>query len=401
MSAVDTIARPDFLRKAWDALRKENRQSKDILEESLSSFESNLDTHLKNISSQLARRAYRFAPVKAVFIPKPDGSKRALKVFAIRDRVVAKAVQLVLKGKVPDPACSFGSIEGRSVKGAISRISALYNSGHTWVLEADLSKFFDNIDRSILFRQYLRHYRCRSLLGLIEDSSTPFVGNLDRISAQDREVLPPTHVGIPQGSALSPMLANLYLREFDLEMEKNGFKLIRYVDDFIVMCKSKAEAESAYECCVDILEGRLRLKLHPLSPPSAEKAKTRIFKYVQGFVFLGVRFEGARIYPARKSVAAVKETIGEICRQRGGRKTLALVLNTLDQTVCGWCQAYAFCHSRDEYQLLDKHLQAEVNGLFRALQLLDGGRTLSLGQLRRLGVRTFSSMRDKLAAHRR
>jgi CRISPR-associated protein Cas1 len=193
----------------------------------------------------------------------------------VRDRVAQTAAAMVLT-PVLDPEfedVSFAYREGRSVDQAVRRILALRDKGYQWVVDADIRSYFDEIPHDKLLEVLQRHVDEDRLLGLITLWLKAEVQDQDRRFRLEK--------GVPQGSPLSPLLANLYLDRFDEAFLHRGHKLVRFADDFVVLCKNRPEAESALELSEEVL-GRLRLTLN--------REKTRITHFDQGFRYLGVQF---------------------------------------------------------------------------------------------------------------
>lgn len=277
---------------------QEKKHSKGFDEQTIEEFKNDLDRNIRQISAELRSDAFEFTPLVGRLHDKPGGGKRPLKIPAVRDRVVLKAVQLLIAHRFDkyNLPCSYGYIKDVSTIDAVNRVKELAASGNVWVLEADMSKFFDTVDQPLLMDRFVKRTGIRSLEGLIRRALQVEVGNLDFFRPNERDMFPRPDSGIPQGGVLSPMLANFYLYPFDREMSKQGFNLVRYADDFVVMCASRERAQAAYALAKTILEGTLRLKLHALEE---ENSKTRITLYSKGFTFLGIHFQGGRQRRAR------------------------------------------------------------------------------------------------------
>lgn len=237
-------------------------------------FEDNLVFNLKILQSDLYSRMYRPLPVMKVLIPKKDEDKpRVLCIPSIRDRVIQKAVlnliEPVLDKEFED--CSFAYRKGYSVKRAVYQIKAYYNKGYHWIIDADVDDFFDNVDHDRLMEKF-----------------KPVIDNEDirhlvrlwlKTEIWDGETLTIPEKGIPQGSPISPVLANLFLDEIDEQLAENGFKYVRYADNYLLLGKNENEARKGLALSMDLLD-RMDLDLDVEAVSCFEK----------GFQYLGVFF---------------------------------------------------------------------------------------------------------------
>ena len=260
---LNQLSEKKSLQQAWDKISKENKYSHGLSGETIIDFSANLQSHLQSISDQLRKGTYKFSSVRGVPITKPDGSPRPIKVPEIRDRVVIKAIVELIQPQLAkvyniNNVASFAYIQNRGVKDAIIRMVELYNQGNKVVLEADIRKFFDSVDRHRLIRErILPNLSDESIDSLIIEATEQEVGNLNDMSELEFAAFERMKGGIPQGSAISPLLSNICLSDFDNRMLSEGFGLIRYADDFIVMCKTKEEAHRAYIIAREEIEERL------------------------------------------------------------------------------------------------------------------------------------------------
>lgn len=248
---------------------------------SVGDFAENLEQELDNLQDRLIRRVYHPYPLLRFEVPKSESKVRALCVPAVRDRVLQTAVYLVTRPlfEAEFEACSYAYREGRSVRDAVRRIDELRRQGFHWVVDADIEAFFDNIPHDRLIDRLAR-------LPL-----DPYVRSLFerwiRAELYDGRRIYPLERGIPQGSVVSPMLANLFLDELDENLALFGQTLVRYADDFLVLCKSPQQAAEALELTDYLLE-EMDLRLN--------EDKTRMTTFDQGFKFLGAIFLGEAVY---------------------------------------------------------------------------------------------------------
>jgi group II intron reverse transcriptase/maturase len=248
---------------------------------SLTDFHENLEFEIDHLQDRLIRRRYHPLPLLRFQVPKSEAKLRSLSVPTVRDRVVQTAIykltREIFEAEFQD--CSYAFREGRSVKDAVHRIDELRRQGFRWVVDADIEGFFDNIDHDRLID------RLRSL------PLDPYVLSLFerwiRAEIYDGTQIVPLERGIPQGSVVSPMLANLFLDELDENLALFGQTLVRYADDFLVLCKTPEDASQALEL-TDYLLADLHLKLN--------HEKTRLTSFEEGFKFLGAIFLKGEIY---------------------------------------------------------------------------------------------------------
>ncbi|GHU30426.1 hypothetical protein AGMMS50256_17340 [Betaproteobacteria bacterium] len=247
---------------------------------SVEQFRRHALSRLERLRAEVLKQTYRPQPLLQVNIPKDDGRLRHLAIPTVRDRVLQTAVARVLTERL-DPEfddASFAYRSGRSVRQAVARIIDCRDQGLAWVVDADIREFFDCIDHSVLFTA-LRHK-------LPDASLNPLLAQWLAAPVMENGELRPRRRGVPQGSPLSPLLANLYLHPLDQALHRGGYTLVRYADDFLVLCHSRVEAETALAEVHRLLAG-LHLEIN--------EEKTRITHFRAGFRFIGVRFEGTRV----------------------------------------------------------------------------------------------------------
>jgi RNA-directed DNA polymerase len=393
---------PGNLLRAWKKLKKK-KFSQGFDEQTIEDFKSDLDQNICQLSAELRSGTFEFTPLVGCLREKPGGGKRPIKIPAVRDRVVLKAIQLLISPKFEkyNLPCSYGYIPDVSVADAVKSVKGLAAAGNIWVLEADMSKFFDRVDQAMLMDRFVRHIRIRSLEAIIRRALQIEVGNLDSFRPDERGLFPRADSGIPQGGVLSPMLANFYLFPFDKGMSDAGFNLVRYADDFVVMCASEPQARSAYALARKILEDDLSLKLHPLDE---NNSKTRITLYSKGFTFLGLHFQGGRTTPGSDAVKKFQEKISAITDHRQGQNLLK-ALTSLKNSIEGWGHAYQSYDSLETFRKLDGHICERLADYLRANGLMGRGQNLGNRQRKFLGIPSLegflqaASSPSRLATH--
>lgn len=262
------------LQRAWRSVRA-NKGGPGVDGISIRKFERDLDTHLSELQHELISGTYKPRPVRRVLVPKPNGGLRPLAMWALRDRVAQRVVYEYLE-PIFEPVfldCSYGFRPGRGVADAVERVRLHREANRRWVLDADIKNCFDQIDAGILMRLTRRRVRHKTVLRLIRNWLDAEIFN----SVDGR----PARAGASQGSVLSPMLSNIYLHDFDQQLIRQGYHLVRYADDLVILCRRKQEAHQAYKDAGRALK-HLRLELHP--------EKTQIVHFDEGFKFLGYFF---------------------------------------------------------------------------------------------------------------
>jgi RNA-directed DNA polymerase len=394
-SSYDRLCQPSRLHKAWRRLNKSNKHSHGFDNETIQKFKDHLDQNIERISEGLKAGDYAFVPLRAKPIPKEGGGVRILRIPAVRDRVVLTALKMLIEHRFRkfDRPCSFGYVKGRSRFDAIAAIRRMANADKRWLLEADIKKFFDKVPRPILKKKFVEEIRIPSITPIVERAIDIEVGNREQFGPSDKAFLT-TESGIPQGGVLSPMLANFYLSEFDMAMENARFNLVRYADDFVVMCSSEEEAKRAYSLCREVLEDKLGLEIHHLGDPGG---KTRIIHFSRGFKFLGVEFRGDRVVPAQQAVDRFKVRVAEILNPSNA-ESLLKALSTLRNTVLGWGDSFRPYHSTEVFQSTDEYIREALTAYLRGRGLLAARDALSKKEVRFIGIPSLARLKQARAA---
>lgn len=255
-------------------------------------FGVHLQRHLRALQMEVLAGTYRPLPLLRAWLPRPGRDPRPLGIPSIRDRVLQTAVAESLHPLVEAEleACSYGYRRGRGVQQAVDRIQQLQREGYRWVVDADIESFFDRIDHARLLEEVQALVPETRLLELLQLWLRAPVSEDGRL----REVVR----GIPQGSPISPLLANLYLDHLDEALLDARHVMVRYADDFLVLARTREQAERALELTAEVLR-RLHLRLNPL--------KTRVVHLDQGLQFLGWNFVRTLAVPARTAAAPLAE----------------------------------------------------------------------------------------------
>lgn len=391
-SYYSRLCSPRHLFAAWKDISKSNRFSKGFDERTIKEFSDHLGEEISVLSRELRERTFAFTPARGVLAEKAGGKKRPIKVPAVRDRVVLTGIKQLISTRfeVFDLDCSFGYIKNRNVGDAIDKVIQLASDGRKYVLEADIKSFFDSVDQVLLLDMFTKEIRATSLRVLVEQAIRVEVGNLDSFAPYDRAMFPAPESGIPQGGVLSPMLANFYLHKFDSAMTNKGFNLVRYADDFVVLCNTRPEAVEAYKLCLEILEGQLKLRMHHLDEPSA---KTKITHYNDGFSFLGIKFEHGKILPDDKVVNRFKEKVS-ILTDPTSPGTILGSLVRLSNVIKGWGNAFARYDTEQLFQNLDAFIRESISVFLRHHGFYRGHHSLGKSHVKALGIPILSNLRS-------
>src|SRR6476469_2863372 len=288
-SLIDKVCSLQNLRSAF-AQVKSNRGSAGVDRVTIGMFETHLEENLQRLSESLKEGRYCPQAVRRVWIPKPGSrEKRPLGVPTVRDRVVQSALRNVLEPifERDFAAQSYGFRPERGAKDALRRVTELLKAGYVHVVDADLQSYYDTIPRQPLLEQVKGKVADSKVLDLLE----AYLGQEVMESAKHWT----PERGTPQGAVISPLLSNIYLDPLDHQMADEGYEMVRYADDFVILCRSREEAEQAL-ADVEEWTARAGLQLHP--------DKTRIVDASQpgGFDFLGYHFEQGKRWPSKKSL---------------------------------------------------------------------------------------------------
>lgn len=349
-SLVDKAVRPSTLEAAWRKVAR-NKGAAGVDGESIERFAAQADRYLRELHEELKAGRYRPSPIKRVEIPKGDGRTRPLGIPTVKDRIVQTALKMAIEPvfEVEFRPGSYGFRPGRSCKDALREVDRLLKEGYAYVVDADLQGYFDSIPHNRLMALVAGRISDGRILSLIDG----FLRQ-DIMTAMAR--WQPT-TGTPQGAVLSPLLANIYLHPLDRLMEESGRRMVRYADDFVILCRTEAEAVAALRH-VEAWVAANGLTLHP--------DKTRVGdsrQPGQGFEFLGYRFEAGRRLVRKKSLKAFKDKVRtRTIRSRGD--SLERIIADLNPMLRGWF-GY-FKHATPAlYGVLDGFVRRRLRAILR------------------------------------
>ena len=360
-SLIDKVYASQTLWAAWKRVAA-NHGAAGIDRKSVEYFEANAEYYLTGLELELRNGNYRPSPIRRVHIPKGKGKTRPLGIATIKDRIVQGALKLVIepifeKEFLP---VSFGFRPERSCKDALRIVDRSLKDGFTWVVDADLQSYFDTIPK-------------RALMALVEakisdDKTLKLLQQfLDQQVIEGMNQWTPM-AGTPQGSVISPLMANLYLHALDELLSNVDVKYVRFADDFVVMCRTHRDAVKALETIQDWVASH-GLVLHP--------EKTHVGNCVekgQGFEFLGYRFEAGRRWVRPKSKMALRDKIRLLTgRLRSG--SLESIINELNAVLKGWFGYFKHAH-RSTFRDVDGFVRRRLRAILRRRDKRPGfGRT--------------------------
>jgi RNA-directed DNA polymerase len=322
---IDKVYAPRNLRSAYGRVYG-NQGAAGSDGQSLEGFAARLEVELGKLGAELSESRYQPHPVRRVYIDKMGSKeKRPLGIPAVRDRVVQTALRNVIEPIFEREFApqSYGFRPGRGCKDALRRVDELLKAGYNYVVDADIQGYFDSIPHEKLMDLVRMRISDGRVLALLESYLTQGVMN-------ELREWEPTERGTPQGAVISPLLANLYLHPLDLLMQQSGREMVRYADDFILLCRSRSEAEEALRAIQQWIEAA-GLRLH--------SEKTRLVDLHEakaGFDFLGYHFQrGGKRWPRKKSVQKLKEALRAKTRRNNG-ESLQTIIAQVNLTLKGW-----------------------------------------------------------------
>lgn len=362
-SLIDKVARADTLHQAWEKVSR-NRGAAGVDGQSVEKFAAHAQAYLDELEDTLKAGRYRPQPVKRVEIPKGAGQTRPLGIPAVKDRIVQTALKRVIEPIFEREFhdASYGFRPGRGCKDALREVDRLIQAGHTHVVDADLKGYFDSIPHDRLLARVEERISDGRVLGLVR-------GYLSQDILHGMERWTPTG-GTPQGAVISPLLANLYLHPLDGLMQRRGDRMVRYADDFVILCRTAEEAAAALEAVRTWVEEN-GLNLHPDKTHVGDCRETG-----QGFDFLGYRFEAGRRWVRKKSLKALKDRL----RSKTGRTrgvSLTHIITELNPILRGWFGYFKHANPL-EFRRLDGFIRRRLRALLRKREKRPGmGRCLA------------------------
>lgn len=391
----DRIYRSDVLLEAWNLVRR-NKGAAGVDTQTIAAIEQQgVESFLEAIQTELRENEYRPQAVLRRYIPKADGTQRPLGIPTVRDRVVQAAAKLILEPifEVGFKDCSYGFRPKRSTTQALEKIRVEVNRGSNYVLDADIRDFFGSIDHKTMLSLVVRKISDRRVLKLVRQWLETRVME-DGIEETKLS-------GTPQGGVISPLLSNIYLDFLDGVWSKRCADLgvlVRYCDDFVVLCKTEKDCREAERRTRKIL-GELALELHP------EKTKRVDLGWgQQGFDFLGCHLRkqfsgpvwekyGKRRYylnrwPSTKSMKRIKQRVKDMTSRQASHVDPRDVIAALNPVLRGWGQYFRTGNASDKFCEIDKY----VTWRLKRMRIHRKGRHLRTGEARQWNASYFTSL---------
>jgi RNA-directed DNA polymerase len=348
-SLIDKVHPERTLRAAFSQVAA-NQGAAGVDHVTVKMFDECLEENLKSLSEELRSGHYRPQQIRRHYIPKPGSKeKRPLGIPTVRDRVAQTAVLMVLEPIFEREFAehSYGFRPGRGCKDALRRVDQLLKEGYTYIVDADLKSYFDTIPHDRLLALVAQKVSDGRVLSLIESFLKQ--GVLDGL----REWTP--EEGSPQGGCISPMLSNVYLNPLDHLMAQQGCEMVRYADDFVILCRSPEDAARAL-AVVQQWTTEADLTLHPDKTKIVDAQET-------SFDFLGYRFERGQRYPRPKSLQKLKDAIRAKTKRTSG-ESLTKIINDLTPRLRGWFEYFKHSH-RYTFSRLDGWIRMRLRSVLR------------------------------------
>jgi group II intron reverse transcriptase/maturase len=371
--------------EAWRTVRR-NRGAAGVDKVSIQMFEKNLEANLDRLMRELKRGTFTPLPARRVYIPKDARGRkfRPLGIPAVRDRVAQEVLRRLLnpifEAKFHDH--SYGFRVGRSGHEAVEKVLELGRQGLRYVLDADISGFFDNLSHSAIMRELSDVVADGNILRLVE--------KFLRAGVMEGGNLRPTRVGTPQGGVASPLLANIALNVLDWHLHEHGFRFVRYADDFVVLCRTEDEAKEALALVERLLADRLGLSLSP--------EKTKVTRFHEGFTFLGFDIKSRFVRMRAKSVENFKTKVRRITRR--SHNLDEAMIEELNRVIRGTANYFAtpWSHCGNAYRSLDRWIRMRLRCMkFKRKSQVDNVR-IRLKHFRHMNLLSLSDIRASRVA---
>jgi RNA-directed DNA polymerase len=344
---LERMLESDNVNRAWQQVKR-NHGAPGVDGMSVEEFPTYAREHWKDIRQDLLDGKYRPSPVRRVYIPKPDGRKRALGIPTVTDRVIQQSIAQVLT-PIFDPEfseSSFGYRPGRSAQDAVRKVSNDIAEGYGHIVDVDLQQYFDTVNHDVLMVRVARRVRDKRVLKLI--------GAYLRSGVEVNGAVEPTREGVPQGGPLSPLLSNILLDDLDKELEKRGHRFARYCDDFVIMTASKRAAERVMGSITRFIQRKLKLKVNQ------EKSST---KKATGLKFLGFQFRGKRFRWNPDAFAEFNATLKKLTG-RSWFVSMKHRVQKLNEYIRGWLNYFGIGQGYDECVKIDHWLRRRIRMCF-------------------------------------
>lgn len=350
-----------LMQRAFKSVKR-NRGAAGVDKVSIAQFEANLEQNLLALMFQLKHRGH-YSPLSLlrVLIPKGKGRSRPLGIPAVRDRVAQEVIRSLLE-PIFEPTfsnSSFGFRPGRNQHQAVQAILRLRDDGFTFVVDADISGCFDNINHDLVIDLIAERVADGNILNIVRQFLTADV----LVNGTPHTV----DSGTPQGGVISPLLANIVLHQLDLRLTQAGLRFVRFADDFVILCPSRSDAEQALALVSSFLPSQLFLHLSP--------EKSSITSFHRGFDFLGFHFSSRHVSIRQKSLEKLKDNVRSLTVRSHNldRHTIS----RLNRTIAGFANYFAtpFSHVKTQLFRLDQWVRKRIRSMkFKRISRIDNQR---------------------------
>lgn len=372
-SLYDKVYKRTNLISAFEQVKK-NKGAPGVDKVTIEDYEWLLEDNLEVLQQKLKTKSYRPKPVRRKMIKKENGKQRPLGIPTVEDRVVQAAIRNILEPIFEEEflPCSYGFRPGISAHMALDKVTEHLSAGYHYVIDADLQSYFDTIPHDKLEQQIRKRVTDGSVIQLIHQFLSAGVMEGERYQE--------TPGGAPQGGVLSPLLSNIYLHQLDQLMTERGHRIVRFADDFIILCKSQKGADRVMRSVTRFLEEELCLTVNQ------EKTKV-VYARKEPFTFLGYEFIGdiRRIDP--KKEIKFKKRVKEITRRNQTVDIETLIKTKLNPYLRGWANYFRYGNVKTKFKDWDSWIRRRL----RMVQLRSWRKVKNLHRLlRRKGWREES-----------
>ncbi len=372
----DSVRRYNRLDAAWRRVQDNGRLSKSKDTQKLvARFAENRHRNLNRIARQLAENRFQFLPQTGIAKKRGKKKPRPLVVAPIENRIVQRAILDVLQDNVPavqqvlDTPTSIGGIPGRGTRHAIALVTAAIKAGARYYIRSDIEGFFTKIPRQQAIDFLAKHIGDRRFIDLFTHAIETQLENIEQL-AEHRDLFPIGEDGVAQGSALSPLLGNIILRDFDKDLNGSGILCVRYIDDFIILGKDEEQVKEAFELARKLL---LALRMHAYAPwENSDKAQGGPTS--ERIDFLGCTINGGLVQPSKDARAELlnrvdsvlaegKHAIRNALANPTGKLTSQRYIQTLtrlDRILLGWSHAFSFCTGMQVFTSIDNDIDKRL-----------------------------------------
>ena len=393
-SPLERLRARGTLRSAWLRVRAASLRSSPATRAEATRFEENADRHLARIAAQLREGRFVFARARGVACERPGKGPRPIVVAPIESRIVQRAILDVLRG-LPglgaadlEAPTSFGGVPDRGTAGAVAAAIDAVKGGHVVYLRSDIAAFFRKIPRKKALDQLLVHVHDPGFARLLDEATRTELENLAELG-EAASIFPEDDTGVPQGCALSTLLGNALLRDFDARMNGRGMVCLRYVDDFLLLGREASHVKKAFASAQRAL-GELGFEAYD---PAIDPARAAFGSTARGFEFLGCEIRDGRAAPSRAKREELFGRVDALLRrserfferpdpQLASRLGLAPTLHAVGRLVEGFRASYRFCQADEVFATLGRAIDGRVEKYLRIHRKSAARDPLQRGSLR-------------------